>query len=342
MTGDMRRALVIAPVFFGYEEDIVAEFERQGYQTTFIDERPSNSAMVRAVLRVRRSLIAQRTEKYYRAKWTELAGTPFDVVLVIKAEVIPRWFLEDLRRISPHARFVFYSYDAVSHVRNCLNVIGCFDELFTFDSKDVAVRPEFTYLPLFYTSDFASLAVNDMSRPRRFSMSFVGTLHTERYVFVKRIFDGRTQTFSFFYVPARWYFAMVKYVTREHSAVPWSDVSFRKLGRQQVAEIFRDSVAVLDMPRRGQSGLTIRTFEVLASGSVLVTTNAAIRLEPFFDPARVIVVPSEMDLLGSDDVAAQLDSITPPAGPPESFDRYSLESWVRTILTGSLREVGRE
>jgi hypothetical protein len=329
------RALVITPAFFGYENDIVAEFERQGFETVFLDERPSNSAVARAILRVRKDLVGRRIEKYYRDKWSELAGTPFDVVLVIKAEVIPRWFLENLRRTTPGARLVFYSWDAVNNVKNCLAVLDCFDELFSFDSNDVAARPEFSYLPLFYTRDFAPLPPGETGRPRRYAMSFVGTLHTERYAFAKKLFAGRTGTFGFFYVQARWYFAAVKYLTREHGAVPWSDVSFRKLSRQQVAEIFRESVAVLDTPRRGQAGLTIRTFEVLASGSVLVTTNPAITREPFFETARVIVVPADLDKHESDDLRAQLDSITIPPGPPASFDRYSLASWVRAIVASS-------
>jgi hypothetical protein len=324
------RALLISPAFFGYEHDIVAEFERQGYDTVFLDERPSNSAVARAVLRSRKTLIAGQIDRYYRAKQAEFAGTQFDVVLVVKAEVIPRWFLEELRRTSPEARFVFYSWDAVGNVKNCLEVLDCFDELLSFDSDDVAARPEFSYLPLFYTSDFSPLSDDGAIQPRPFALSFIGTLHTERYAFVKRLFAGRAQTFAFFYVQARWYFAVVKYLTREHSSVPWADVSFQKISRTEVAKVFRESVGVVDMPRRGQSGLTIRTFEVIASGSVLVTTNEAIIREPFYDPARVIVVPDDLNEL--EDVLGQLDSITPPPPPPESFAQYSLASWVRSIV----------
>ena len=235
------------------------------------------------------------------------------------------------------ARFVFYSYDALSNVKNCLDVLDCFDELFSFDSSDVENRPEFSYLPLFYTSEFTPRPASTPDRPRRFTLSFVGTLHTERYAFVKRLFADRKGTFAFFYVQARWYFAFVKYLTREHSEASWSDVSFQKLSRRQVAEIFRESVAVLDMPRSGQSGLTMRTFEVLASGSVLVTTNAAITREPFYDPVRVLVVPGEPGDLESGNVLDQLDVLSPPSGPPDFFDRYSLESWVKAIIAGTAR-----
>lgn len=340
MTTDFARgrALVIAPAFFGYEKDIVAEFERQGYDTTFIDERPSNNTIARAVLRVRKGVMARRIEGYYRAKIADLTGKRFDVVLVIKAEVIPRWFLVHLRRTSPDARFVFYSWDAVSNAGNCLELLDCFDELLSFDRDDVAARPQFSYLPLFYTRDFAPLSERGSSRPRRYTLSFVGTLHTERYAFIKQLFAGHTGTFAFFYLPARWYFIIVKCLTREHRSIPWRDVSFNKLSRGKVAEIFRESVAVVDMQRRGQSGLTIRTFEVLASGSVLVTTNAAITREPFFEPTRVIVIPGDAAGLASDDLRRRLDSIAPPSGPPASFDRYSLASWVNTILAGPRRE----
>jgi hypothetical protein len=328
------RALIIAPAFFGYEKDIVLEFERQGYDTTLIDERPSNSPAARAVLRLRKSSVGGRIDKYYRRKHAELSGQRFDLVLVVKAEAIPRWFLQGLRQENPNARFVFYSYDALSNVENCLGVLDCFDELFSFDSGDVEARPDFSYLPLFYTSEFAPLPPSEAVHSRRFTLSFVGTLHSERHAFVKSFFADRSGTFAFFYVQARWYFAVVKYLTREHSGASWSDVSFKKLSRRQVAEIFRESVAVLDMPRSGQSGLTMRTFEVLASGSVLVTTNAAITREPFYDPKRIIVVPGQIPHFVPADVLAELDSISPPAGPPESFDRYSLESWVRAIVEG--------
>lgn len=328
------RALIIAPAFFGYEKDIVVEFERQGYDTTLIDERPSNSPAARAILRLRMSSLGSRIDKYYRRKRAELAGQRFDLVLVVKAEAMPRWFLQSLRQTNPNARFVFYSYDALSNVKNCLGLLDCFDELFSFDSGDVEARPEFSYLPLFYTSEFAPLPPSEAVHSRRFTLSFVGTLHSERHAFVKSFFADRSGTFAFFYVQARWYFAVVKYLTREHSGASWSDVSFEKLSRRQVAEIFRESAAVLDMPRSGQSGLTMRTFEVLASGSVLVTTNAAITREPFYDPKRIIVVPGQIPHFVPADVLAELDSISPPFGPPESFDRYSLESWVKAIVEG--------
>ncbi|MFT4188383.1 MAG: hypothetical protein QM621_07340 [Aeromicrobium sp.] len=333
MTGaTTKRALLISPAFFGYENDIVEELERQGYATTFIDERPSNSAFMRAIVRVRKTLIERRIQAYYRAKFAEILHARFDRVLVIKAEVVPRWFLEQLRSQNRQARFVFYTYDAISNADNCLDVIDLFDARFTFDSDDQADRPDFDYLPLFYTEDFKPLPSESAFQPRRYDLSFLGTLHSDRYAFAKELFSHSQRVFGFFFVQARWYFALVKYVTREHKGVPWSDVSFRALTRYEIARVFRESHAVLDMQRAGQAGLTMRTFEVLASGSILVTTNVAIEREPFYDPSRIIVVSDDVRSLDSAAINARLTNLPAPPEAPVGFEVYSLASWVNRVL----------
>lgn len=329
-----QRALIITPSFFGYERDIVAEFERQGWSTTLLDERPSNAAAVRALLRLRRGIADRWVNRYFREWQANLIDEPLDLVLVVKAEVVPRWFLEGLRLANPQARFVFYTYDALSNAPHCLEVLHCFDQRLSFDRSDVETRPDLDYLPLFYTSDFEA-AEPDVARASRHRLAFVGTLHTKRYRFARRCVDGREDAFAFFYVPAAWYFAFVKYFTREHSDVPWSDVSFKPMTRSQIAQVFSDSHAVLDMQREGQHGLTMRTFEVLASGAILVTTNAAVRAEPFYDPDRIVVVPSDPAEIDAPALHAQLAARARPVGPPENFGDYSLASWVRQIAAPS-------
>ncbi|CDQ46944.1 glycosyltransferase family protein [Mycolicibacterium neoaurum] len=325
------KALLITPSFFGYERDIVAELERQGFQTTFLDERPSNGSVLRAVLRVRRGLVKDLVEKYYREQWQHLALEPFQLIIVIKAEVVPGWFLDGLRQANPGARMVFYSWDAISSVKNCTTVFDYFDELFSFDSDDVEKWDRFEYLPLFYCSEFDAKSDSSRLKSRKWELSFVGTLHSERYLFAQSLFARRRNTFGFFYVQARWLFAIEKYVTRKNSHVPWGSVSFRKLSRKQVAQIFRASQAVLDMPRDGQSGLTIRTFEVLASGAALVTTNTAITREPFYDPKRIVVLPGSIGEIDLQNLSKQLETIDTGSGPPPCFEQYSLSSWVRRL-----------
>src|SRR5687767_12978063 len=77
-----QHALVITPSFFGYERDIVAELESQGWSTLLVDERPSNTAFVRAILRVRKQLAKRWVDRYYRSWQQNLRDKRFDLVLV--------------------------------------------------------------------------------------------------------------------------------------------------------------------------------------------------------------------------------------------------------------------
>lgn len=325
------RALLITPSFFGYESDIASELESQGFQTLFMDERPSNRAVARAIVRARRALLRRQIDSYYRDKLSALEDLELDLVIVIKGEVVPRWFVSELRSRNPEARFVFYTWDALANTGagNCVEILEFFDYLYSFDSSDIADRPEFRYLPLFYTS-YYELTENSRGDPE-YDLAFIGTLHSARYVLAKRLLDAVPRPYGFFYMQARWYFAVVKYLTREHRRVPWCDVSFASMSKESIADVFKRSHAVLDIQRPGQTGLTMRTFEVLATGAVLVTTNPAIRNEPFYDPSRIVVVPDNLDNLAPGQVRDALDSLVRPGSAPRGFERYSISAWVREL-----------
>ena len=329
MSGN-RRALLITPSFFGYERDIADAMKKSGWEIDLMDERPSNSSLIRAAIRARPSLVHRRVDKHY-AKCAGRLRVPYELVVVIKAEVVPRWFLEEVRRLSPDARFIFYAYDSVANAPHSVEVLDVFDRLFSFDHDDVDRYPGLEYMPLFYGPEF-DFEGRESLKARDLSVAFVGTVHSDRYQFVKSLTSGVAGTYIFFFVQAPWYFALGKYLLGTFKGIRWKEVSFVPMTKAQVADIFRRSLVVLDLQRTGQSGLTMRTFEAVASGATLVTTNAGIVREPFYDPARMIVVSSPP--LAEERQKIERLLRLEPSGPPPGFEAYSLDSWVRK-LTGS-------
>lgn len=326
-----KRILFISPSFFGYEVDIASEMRRQGAEVVFVDERPSNSALMRAVLRVRRDLVRRRTDKYYQALSSELAPDEYDIILVVKGEVVPAWFIERVERLNPDALKIFYTFDAIDNAPNCKAILHVFDRRKSFDRRDVEQREDFEYLPLFYVPEFEARRSKEVPV---LGTSFVGTLHSERYDFATA-WASEQRDYRFFFVQARWYFFILKYVQRVFRHVAWSEVSFRPLPRSEVASLFRRSHRVLDMQRSGQAGLTMRTFEVLAAGACLITTNAAIRDEPFYDPSRVLVVSHPLSAPELAVAKTALSELKRSDTAPPGFTRYSLESWVNNLLSTS-------
>ena len=320
------RVLIVSPRFFGYEEDIASEFRRQGFEVELIDERPSNSSAMKALMRVRPALAARSVQRHFEeVARRDLGG--YRLVLVIKGEVVPAWFLERVRSGSPDAVFAFYTFDSVSNSARFVSLLHLFDHLFSFQPDAASVDKRFQLKHLFYAPDFRPLGVPD----RQYEAAFIGTLHSGRYRFAKRLLGGFARTFTHFYVQAKWYFMLKRLTDPRFREVDTDDVRFDKLDRARVADVFRNSLAVLDMQHERQAGLTMRTFEVLASGAYLVTTNEFIRHTPLFDSGRVIVTavePSEEDAAA---LAERIRSLPVPTDAPDGFERYSLEAWVAEL-----------
>lgn len=319
--------LLLSPRFFGYEEDIADALRARGLEVVFADERPSNGSLMRVLVRLRPEVVALRTQRYYRGLLRRVAHMRFSSVVVIKGEVVPEWFLDELRDRNPAARFIFYTYDSVLNSPQFLRIAGSFDRLLTFDRDDAKAIPSLTYLPLFYAPEFE---LQDETLQPLWDFVFVGTLHSDRFRFAMEISTFYDKPFLFFYCPARWYFFVTKYITRENRTVPWRSVSFKPLERSQVAEIFKRSSAVLDVQRDGQVGLTMRTFEVLASGARLLTTNQAVELEPIFDPQFIRVLSGSPDRTVLERDRGVQRGMRP--GPPPGLETYSIGSWASKLL----------
>ncbi|MCW2816655.1 MAG: hypothetical protein JWN84_4110 [Nocardioides sp.] len=315
--------LVVTPSFFGYEECVVAELASRGRRATLLDERPSNSSWVKASARVAPALIATRLRRHYRQALRDLEGRTLDLVLVIKAEVVPLEFLERLRRMNPRCVFVFYAFDSFANSPRGRQLLPHVDHAFSFDRDDVARVEGLRYKPLFHTQDFAP---GPPLAERAIDLAFVGTLHSDRYGVCQALAPAGATHDYFFYSPARWHHELTRLRDQTIRRIPTSDVSFTKLTRSDVARCFSRARAVIDAQRTGQSGLTIRTFEVLAAGTKLITTNANVRDEPLYDPRWVLVLPEDRAAWDLDEVRRFVADDTAP--PAERLAPYSLERWV--------------
>ena len=333
------KVLFITPSFFGYESDIAAAIRREGHSVDVFDERPSNSPLAKAILRVFPALMRRRSRAHFRILDAQVAVSRYDLLLVVKGEVTPRHLVEEFARRNPNAPRVLYLYDSITNSPQAEKLISAFTHTFSFDRDDVTRFPELRYKPLFYGPEYFP-----SREPRALDVSFVGTLHGDRYAVTQSVLGAvpTNKAMVFYFVPARWYFWIRKLVSADVRPVSPSAVSTDPLDAPTVARIARSSRAVIDVEREGQSGLTMRTFEVLATGAGLITTNDAIRYESFYDPARILVVPRSPSEIDATQVAEFIRQQPDVAVAPAGFEAHSLEVWVRefTHLPQLVHEVG--
>lgn len=318
-----QRVLLIAPRFFGYEEEIRAELIERGAVVDFVLDRPFSSAFMKALARFGRSWVLPAADRYVRSA---LAGRgPYDVVLVINGQTLSEIMVSELRRAHPAARFILYLWDSVENRASSVAIAPLFDSVLTFDPQDAA-RCNMRFRPLFFGPQYARPAaeVPDLD------VSFIGTVHTDRYAVVSAVLrqlPPEATTWTYFYLQAKWVFRVQKVINPGFRRARIEEFSFDPLPKSKVHEIFRRSRCVLDVEHPQQRGLTIRTLETFGARKKLITTNSEVRGYDFYDPARVAVIDRANPRLPEDFLTSEF----PPA-PESLYYKYSIKGWMDDVL----------
>ena len=331
MKESKKSILFICPAFFGYEIAIKDALVKNGYEVDFFDERTSNNSLLKAIFRVKKSLLNRVIAKHYEKILKEISTKKYDYFFLIKGEVVPEDFIIKFKTLNPTAKLIYYTYDSIKNNNsNSVYILKHFDECFSFDFEDVKNIPQLRMKHLFYTDEFLS---GENSAQRKYDIAFVGTLHSNRFSIMKRLFGHFANTFVFYYMPAKWFFYLEKFTKPEFKPIKISDVSFDKMSKLDVANVFKSSKSILDIQRFGQSGLTMRTFEVLASGAKLVTTNKFIKEVEFFNTENIILIEDLNDQKLIVDIVKQVSEESKPILSKDmGFEQYHVNTWVREFF----------
>lgn len=317
---DPMRILLIAPAFYDYHHHIVCELERRGHEVRFFAERPSRwiySPAKKLPARWRRSVFDRHISSILR----QTDKDTFDCILIIRGEVITSGFLQVLRKRNPQARIVMYQWDSLRN-NDYRPLVDYVDTCFTFDSKD-ASELGIGYLPLFHIPAYR---LKDAPAHPAWDLIFVGSFHDARY---RAMLDVRAQCqkkglrFRHYLYIAPIDYWKLKLLSKHPPAR--KDVEFRKLDQHTVVDLYRNAAGILDIEHNKQTGLTMRSFEALATGRLLVTTNPlAERLLPELQDRIVTLDRQQLDVPTS--------RLRRPPGWHEKLMVYSLEAWVDRLL----------
>ena len=101
------KILLIAPVFFGYYQEIKNKMEELGYQVYNFCDAPGNSNLLKAVGRVNKNLLRPLTERYYKQEISPcIENKKYRYVVVIAGmtfSLLPS-MMEDVKRKNPDAK----------------------------------------------------------------------------------------------------------------------------------------------------------------------------------------------------------------------------------------------
>ena len=306
---------------------MTSELEKQGWDVVYLNDRPSSNALVKIMIRKFRFLMSSYLDYFYSKKLENLGM--FDHVLIVKGEGIAPNIVNKIKNNHAKGKVFLYLWDGIKNSTGALQIASVVDRVFTFDPQD-AQEFKFELLPLFYV-DSINKSMPMKVDSYRWHMSFIGSIHGDRLKVISQVKKSLSQKDSFFifvYFPSKLLFYFRKFFDSSFSKFESDELSLNSLPKDKAQDIFNNSNAVLDIHHQNQTGLTMRTLEVLSLGKKLITTNETIKNYSFYDERAICVIdrknPQINETFFQAEVPNDYESLLKP---------YELTHWVRTLTT---------
>lgn len=313
---------------YGYHKVMIESFKKAGAEVDDFDSRPSHNFWTKALIRINRNLLGPIIDKYHNGIIEKVKGNNYDIVYCYKGEAFSPATIKKLKDIFPKAYFVLYFPDSVRNNPSARQIIPLFDDCYTFDKDDTG---EFgiSFLPLFYSDNMRAVA--NAKVKKEYDLFFVGTVHSDRYNFIKKIVNQYEakglKAFTWFYFPSRVLYYKMVLENREVRKAPKNEFKFNTIPAGKLAELLAASKVVLDIQHPKQTGLTMRTIETLGAKKKLITTNAQIRDYDFYNSSNILVVDRKDPVIPNDFMTTPYVDI-----PQEIYEKYYIDSWCETLL----------
>lgn len=281
------KVCLIAPEFYHYHTSIINSLVNKGHEVVFHPEMP-NDFIHRMVKNISGPLYQLLLKKYFQRIFDELKAKDFNYFLFIRAEVIPVSFIESLKERFPTAKFIMYQWDSCTN-NDYRRLLPFFDKISTFDPLD-AKEFSIEYRPLFYIGNDH----NHGKITRDIDFLFVGSMNPERIKQFRKFrsalpieIDLNVVISLYVTIPS-----FIKYLLKTFDFRSLQEVSFKKISVDELNSLMARSKNIIDYSSAKQSGISVRSFEALASGARLITNNPTIlNVFPQFSSAVDVVNP---------------------------------------------------
>lgn len=324
-----KKVLLISPVFFNYYKEMINSLTSMGAEVDWFDERPSNSFFAKAILRVNDNLIKYNINKYYSNIIETIKNKTYDYILIVKPEGITVEVIEKLKKLNPNAKVVIELWDSLANNKAALEKLQHVHKVFSFD-KDDCKKYNLNFRPLFYINKYKNLAGKDDKN--QYDLLFIGTVHSDRYKVLvnlrNKLETAGLKVYFYMYIPYKAMYIGKKVLFREFLGSSIEDFKFKPLPQDEIVELVGKSKVVLDIQHPKQTGLTMRTIEMLGADKKLITTNESVKDYDFYNQSNIQVVDRNISNLDLEFFNSKYEVV-----PNEIKERYSLESWLLELLS---------
>ena len=206
---------------------------------------------------------------------------------------------------------------------NYKKIESYFDTIYSFDRVDSLNDNKLKFKPLFYRSEYKR---DENNHSFLFDLFFIGWAHSDRATLLQKIasiLEEQKLKVKFFIFVGK----MSYYISKSIRTV--GSITIRKpISPKAVVKYSTHSKAILDLAHPLQTGLTMRTIEVLFGiNRKLITTNKDIANYSFYNENNILIINREnLEIPKS---FFEKDFIP---YPKEIIDSFFIENWVKDFF----------
>ena len=324
-----KRILLIVPSFFGYDLEIKKRLESLGANVDHFDERPANNFWTKALIRINKSILTYTINRYYNKILIDIEGNTYDYVLIVNIEAMPLSFIERIKKLNAKALFILYMWDSFSNKINARDSISFFDAVYSFDKRDCADDTRVLFRPLFYLPEYSLGEANSICK---YDLSFIGTAHSDRLILINQINLAFSKlglnTYFFLFIQSVKLFLYQKIINPSFKNAKLNDFSRKSLSKIEMLDVILNSKIVLDIHHPKQTGLTMRSIEVLGASRKLITTNSYIKEYDFYNENNILIIDRKNPVISSEFINSSYE-----VDDNDIRYKYSLDGWIFDLFS---------
>lgn len=320
-----QKVLFIGIGFYDYDIIIRQAIEKLGFEVDYFCETPKGFFYSFANY-LKLNSISQTFRNNHSMNIANACGNDYSYIFVIKGDCITHEALNIIQQKNKNAKTVLYLWDSIKRMPNYKNIQGFFMSIYSFDRVDCINNKKIKFKPLFYRSEYK---INNKQNNFIYDLFFIGWAHSDRAILLKEI-DLKLQSqdlktkFLIFVGKAAYY------ISKPIRAIRIMTIQ-KPISTKDIAQYCSESRAILDIAHPLQTGLTMRTIEVLFGiGRKLITTNKDIINYDFYNKNNILII--NRDNL---DIPKDFFKSNFIIYPDDLRDSFFIENWVKDFFDES-------
>lgn len=244
-----------------------------------------------------------------------------DQILVINPEVIELEYHLKIKQFTH--KYIAYLYDSVDRypVEHLLH--GVFDEIYSFDQKDIkkyGFKETTNY-------NYISEKPIHPTEKTKYDVLYIASFdkRMETVMKLKEAFKKVKASYRFIIVGKKT--TLHKLKNKFSDSIADLELRRKRIEQEDLKILYTETKVVLDIVRDNQVGLSFRVFEAMAFEKKLITNNRNITHYNFYNPNNILVLENNTYTFDPAFFATEYQSL-----PSAIYQQYTIEHWVTTIF----------